>query len=134
MMNEKLKLALIIILIIIVPAAGCSRQAGRESYQTISSEEAKSMIDEMEDAVILDVRTREEFEQGHIEKAVLIPYTDIEDKIESIVPDKETTLLVYCRSGRRSAIAAGKLAEMGYVKVYDFGGIIDWPYGTVNQE
>lgn len=134
MMNEKLKLALIIILIIIVPAAGCSRQAGMASYQTISSEEAKSMIDEMEDAVILDVRTREEFEQGHIEKAVLIPYTDIEDKIESIVPDKEATLLVYCRSGRRSAIAAGKLAEMGYVKVYDFGGIIDWPYGTVNQE
>lgn len=134
MMNEKLKLALIIILIIIMPATGCSRQTGMASYQTISSEEAKSMIDEMEDAVILDVRTREEFEQGHIEKAVLIPYTDIEDKIESIVPDKEATLLVYCRSGRRSAIAAGKLAEMGYVKVYDFGGIIDWPYGTVNQE
>ena len=86
MMNEKLKLALIIILIIIVPAAGCSRQAGRESYQTISSEEAKSMIDEMEDAVILDVRTREEFEQGHIEKQSC-SLRDIEDKIESMVPD-----------------------------------------------
>ena len=76
-------------------------------------------------------RTDTEYNEGHIENSVLLPDYTIEDKAEEVMPDKDAMILVYCRSGRRSANAAEKLADMGYNNVYDFGGIIDWPYGTV---
>ena len=88
-------------------------------------------MDSTEDVIILDVREQNEYDEGHIANAILLPYTEIEDKAEKVLPDKEALILVYCRSGRRSKIAAESLAELGYTNVKEFGGIIDWKYGTV---
>ena len=71
---------------------------------------------------------QEEYDAGHIPGAVLLPYTQIEEKAEQMLPDKAQLILVYCRSGRRSKIAAEALAELGYTNIREFGGIIDWPY------
>lgn len=100
-------------------------------YKLITAIQAKKIMDEQTNYIILDVRTDTEYNEGHIENSVLLPDYTIEDKAEEVMPDKDAMILVYCRSGRRSANAAEKLAEMGYNNVYDFGGIIDWPYGTV---
>lgn len=97
----------------------------------ITAEEAKEIMDSAEDYVLLDVREQDEFAEGHIEGAILIPYGSIDTRAESELPDKEQTILVYCRSGRRSAIAAEALVSLGYTDVRDFGGILDWPYETV---
>ena len=103
------------------------------SYQTISSDEAKKMMDEDSAVVILDVRTKDDFDTGHIEGAILIPDDKIEEKAEEILTDKSAVILVYCRSGRRSALASASLAQLGYTNVYDFGGIIDWKYDIVTE-
>ena len=97
----------------------------------LSPEEAKARMDANPDLILLDVRTQEEYDEGHISGALLIPYTEISRKAETMLKDKEQLILVYCRSGRRSAIAATALTDMGYNNVKDFGGIIDWPYEIV---
>ena len=102
-------------------------------YIRIDAEEAKEMM-ENEDVIIVDVRTEEEFEEQHIEGAILIPDYEIEDLAEEKLPDKEATILVYCRTGRRSENASRALIEMGYTSVYDFGGIVDWDYETTSGE
>jgi len=99
-------------------------------YRKISAEKAKEMMDEGE-PIVLDVRELTEYNEGHIEGALLLPYTEISAKAEAELPDKDEIILVYCRSGRRSEIAAKELMKLGYTKVYDFGGINDWPYETV---
>ncbi|HAA08226.1 MAG TPA: hypothetical protein DCD98_00495 [Syntrophomonas sp.] len=96
----------------------------KNSYTKITPQEAQAMIDG--DVIILDVRTPAEFAEGHIPDALLLPNTEIKQRAEELLPDKEQTILVYCRSGRRSAQAAQELAELGYTNVYDFGGILDW--------
>jgi rhodanese-related sulfurtransferase len=101
--------------------------------EKITAEEAKKKIDENKDVIVLDVRTQEEYESSHIEGAILIPDTDISDHAEEVLTDKSATILVYCRSGRRSALAAQNLSDLGYTSVYDFGGIIDWPYEVVTE-
>jgi len=78
------------------------------------------------DVIILDVRTQEEFDAGHIENAILIPYDEISDHVGLVLSDTSQTILIYCRTGRRSAIAATLLIEFGFTSVYDFGGIVDW--------
>ncbi len=97
-------------------------------YQQITQEEAKRVMDSGEEHIILDVREQDEFDEGHIPGAILIPYTEVENKAEGMLPDKQKLILVYCRSGRRSKIAAESLAELGYKNVKEFGGIIDWTY------
>ena len=97
-------------------------------YEQISAEEAKKIMDSDEEYIILDTREQYEFDEGHIPGAILIPYTEIENKAEDMLPDKNKLILVYCRSGRRSKIAAESLAKIGYTNVKEFGGIIDWPY------
>ena len=114
-------------------ACGNTSTKSDEPYQTISKKEAKEMMDDDENILILDVRTSDEFLSGHIEGAVLLPNTVIKDKAAEVIPDYSTTILVYCRSGNRSASASAELAEMGYTNVYDFGGIIDWPYEIVTE-
>ena len=94
----------------------------------ITAEEAKEIMDSREGYVILDVRTQEEYDQGHIPGAVLIPNTEIEAQAEALLTDKNQLILVYCRSGRRSKQAAEILVELGYTNIYEFGGILDWPY------
>ncbi len=102
------------------------------AYQKITAEEARRMMGETGELILLDVRTQEEFDEKHIEGAVLLPDFQVRDKAGDQLPDKDAVILVYCRSGRRSAGAAQQLADMGYTHVYDFGGIIDWPYATVS--
>ena len=105
---------------------------GKAAYQKISAEEAYEMMASQE-VVVVDVRTREEYDGGHIENAVLVPNESIGSEMPEALPDKEATLLIYCRSGRRSKDAAQKLLASGYQSVYDFGGVIDWPYELVKE-
>ena len=101
------------------------------SYEQITPAKAKEIMDNENSYVILDVRTQEEFDEAHIDGAILIPDYEIADKAESVLEDKDQLLLVYCRSGRRSKLAAEELVKLGYTNVKEFGGIIDWPYETV---
>ena len=103
-------------------------------YMNITAEEAKKIMDTESDYIILDVRTEEEFAQGHIPGAMLIPDYAIREKAETALPDKDALILVYCRSGRRSKNAAQILAELGYSNIREFGGIMNWPYETVAGE
>lgn len=97
----------------------------------ITAEEAKKRMESGDDIIILDVRTEEEYLEGHIPGAVLLPNGEIvEGELQEELPDTDQEILVYCRSGNRSAQAAKKLTEAGYTNVYDFGGINDWPYET----
>lgn len=125
----------ILMLVVIILVAGCSSQEKAKekavSVNKITAAEAKVMIDGGEDLVILDVRTQEEYDEGHIENAVLIPDTEISAKAPTVLADQNQTILVYCRTGRRSAEAAKKLVDLGYSNIYDFGGIVDWPYEVV---
>ena len=100
-------------------------------YQQITQEEAKKIMDSGAPHIVLDVREQDEFDEGHIPNAILIPYTEIDAKAEGILTDKDAQILVYCRSGRRSKIAAESLANLGYTNVKEFGGIIDWKYEIV---
>ena len=97
-------------------------------YEQITPEEAKKIMDSGEEHIILDTREQDEFDEGHIPGAILIPYTEIENNAIEMIPDKDKLILVYCRSGRRSKIAAESLAKLGYTNVKEFGGIIDWQY------
>jgi len=99
----------------------------RPTVHKIDPEEAKTMIDQG-NVIIVDVRRSDEFEQGHIPGAILVPNETILTEAATMLPDKNAVILIYCRSGRRSAEAAEKLLSLGYVHVYDFGGILDWPY------
>lgn len=101
------------------------------TYEQITPEEAKKIMDTQKAYVIIDARTEAEFAEGHIEGAILIPEYEIEQKAEQEIPDKDTLILVYCRSGRRSKIAAEALINLGYTNVKEFGGIIDWQYDIV---
>ena len=101
------------------------------TYVQISQEEAKRIMDTESGFVIIDARTDEEFNEGHIENAILIPEYEITDRAEAEIPEKDTLILVYCRSGRRSKIAADALVALGYTNVKEFGGIIDWEYEIV---
>lgn len=103
------------------------------AYHKISAEEAKEMMD-AGGVTVVDVRRADEYAESHIPNAVLVPNETIEQEAAEALPDKEAALLVYCRSGRRSKEASDKLVEMGYTQVYDFGGIIDWPYDTESGE
>ena len=97
-------------------------------FEMITPQEAKTIMDSGEEHIILDTREQEEFDEGHIKGAILIPYTEIESKAEQMLPDKNKLILVYCRSGRRSKIAAESLSKLGYTNVKEFGGIIDWTW------
>lgn len=117
---------------------GCAAEGGRaeseeEMYHKITAEQAKERMEQNPNAVILDVRTMQEYESGHIKGAILLPNENIGEQRPEELPDLDAEILVYCRSGNRSAQAAKKLAALGYENVFDFGGIMDWPYGTVKD-
>lgn len=101
------------------------------TYEQISGEDAKRLMDTETDFIIVDARTEEEFNEGHIEGAILIPEYEISERAEKELPNKDQLILVYCRSGRRSKIASQALADLGYTNVKEFGGIIDWQYEIV---
>ena len=115
---------------------GCAQKGNdmENTYQQITAQEAKRIMDTETDYVIIDARTEEEFTAGHIENAILIPEYEIAERAEKELPNKDALILVYCRSGRRSKIASEELAKLGYTNVKEFGGIIDWPYETTTED
>lgn len=131
MKNINMKKTLIVLLGIVL-LVGCTAtiEEDKIEYNEITAEEAKDMIDTQE-LIILDVRTPEEYEEEHIEGALLIPDYDLKNLADSKLPDKDEEILVYCRSGNRSKSAAKVLVDMGYTNVHDFDGIMNWSYGTV---
>ena len=123
------KLIFLLLGVMLLTACGQTAETVQEAvFVSITAEAAKEIMDTEEDFFILDVRTREEYDEGHIPGAVLIPNTEIETRAEEELPDKGPLILVYCRSGRRSKLAAQILADLGYTNVKEFGGILDWPY------
>ncbi len=126
---------LIIMLLISLSLFGmtaCNGENGKSStYEQITAEQAKTIMDTEKDYVIIDVRTVEEYEEGFIKDAICFPHEDVAEKAHVVLPDKEQLILVYCRSGRRSKIASEELVNLGYINVKEFGGIIDWPYDIV---
>lgn len=111
--------------------AGCGGGEKAASYRQISQEEAKKIMDTQEEVIILDVREQDEYDSGHIPGAVLLPVGAIdENTAAAVIPEKGSTVLVYCRSGNRSKTASATLAELGYTNICEFGGVKTWPYGT----
>ena len=113
---------------------GCSDGGSADTpatYEQISGAEAKALMDSESGYIIIDARTQSEYDEGHIPGAVLIPEYEIADRAEKELLDKDQLILVYCRSGRRSKIAAEELVKLGYTNVKEFGGIIDWEYEIV---
>lgn len=114
--------------LLLLTGCGAGSASEEKGYQQISQEEAKEMMDSQE-VLILDVREQDEYDSGHIPGAVLLPVGSItEESAAEVIPEKDATVLVYCRSGNRSKTAAKALAELGYTGIYEFGGITTWPY------
>ena len=102
-------------------------------YEKLDQATAYAELQSDQSIQLVDVREPSEFNAGYIEGAQLIPLGTIETDFEAAIPDKDTKIFVYCRSGNRSAQAAKKLVDLGYTNVFDIGGILDWQYGVVNS-
>ena len=125
-----MKTMLPLLLAFLLVLSGCGQAPADSAYQQISQERAKEMMDTQQ-VLVLDVREQAEYDSGHIPGALLLPVGTIEeDTAAAVIPEKDTVVLVYCRSGKRSKTAAAALAALGYSHVYEFGGINTWPYGT----
>ena len=123
------KLVFLLLAVMLLTACGQDKENNQGAvYVNITAEEAKQIMDSEEGYIILDVRTQEEYDEGHIPGAIVISHEEITEKAEGVLTDKDQLILVYCRSGRRSKLAAEALAELGYTNIKEFGGIIDWPY------
>jgi len=139
--NNIKKLICLIILIPLGVFGNCgSREQPANNTETtaavqkkISAAQAKAMMEEGKPYTLLDVRTVEEFNGGRIKGAILIPVDELGARAERELTEKDLPILVYCRSGVRSANAARILADLGYTNIHDLGGIINWPYETVNE-
>lgn len=119
------------LLLIAVFLVGCGKTA---TVQKIGAEEAKQRLDSEKGIVLVDVRTQEEHDAKYIPGSILLPLDSLETLAPQNLPDKKTTIFVYCRSGNRSAQAAALLSKMGYTDIVDIGGIQDWPYDVVGTE
>ena len=129
-MKRILPLFLLFLLLLTGCGGNASNTSSESDYQQISQEEAKEMMD-TQDVIILDVREQDEYDSGHIPGAVLLPVGTIDETTAAeVIPEKDSTVLVYCRSGNRSKTASSALADLGYTNIYEFGGINTWPYET----
>jgi len=104
----------------------------KAEYKKITPQEANDIMKSGKDYILLDVRTEGEYKEMRIDGCILIPDTEISARAENELKDKNATILVYCQSGKRSEKASRELVNLGYTNVYDFGGILDWPYETVS--
>ena len=132
--ENAMKNTILFLFMLIFLLVACERTNGNDiqpNWQTITAQEAYRMMNELESYILLDVRTLVEFTEIRIDGAILIPDYELKQRAEAELPDKNAVILIYCRSGRRSALSAALLAELGYSNVYDFGGIINWTYDTV---
>lgn len=132
------KFFILFLLLGILLVCACAKEtkntsSSAKTYRQISQAEAAEIMQQEKDYVILDVRTQEEYNEGHIPNAICVPNELINSKQPAELPDKNQLILVYCRSGRRSKEAANKLAEMGYSNIVEFGGIIDWKGSIVKN-
>ena len=136
---KRFEIALKILPLLLLISAACAFASGakgtvmqnKNTFYTISAQEAKKRMDSGRPVVIVDVRTKSEYDERHIPNAVLIPNETIGAERPAALPDLNAEILVYCRSGARSRAASQKLANLGYTAIYNFGGIMDWPYETV---
>lgn len=126
-MNRLFTLFLSLLAVVTVSSCGVGSNTP-STYEQITAEQAKALMDTEQDYVIIDARTQFEYDEGHIPGAILIPEYEIAERAERELPNKDQLILVYCRSGRRSKIAAQALVDLGYTNVKEFGGIIDWQY------
>ena len=122
------KLILFLLTAMLLTGCGQANQTQEAVYMNITAEEAKQIMDSEEGYIILDTRTQAEYDEGHIPGAIVISHDEITEKAEEVLTDKNQLILVYCRSGRRSKLAAEALVKLGYTNIKEFGGIIDWPY------
>ena len=126
--------SIIAALVFLFAVSGCASEeaealGGKEDgYMRINAQKAKEMMESLEKFVLLDARTEEEFSEGHIPGAIVIPHDEVFERAEAEILEKDVPVFVYCRSGNRSRTASKALVELGYSEVYEFGGIIDWPY------
>ena len=121
------KIFFLMVICLLITGCGSDNKMSSNSIYTISVEEVKSLVDSFNDQdnlVIIDVRTNEEYKEGHIKNSINIPV----DNIEKINYRKDTKIVLYCRSGNRSNQAALKLKSLGYENIYDMGGINYWTY------
>jgi len=118
----------VLLAVLLLSGCGASGEQEANTYRQVSAKEAKELMDTEEGYVILDVRTQEEYDTGHIPGAVLLPHDTVSKHAESMLPDKDQLILVYCRSGNRSKQASEALVQLGYTNVVEFGGINSWPY------
>lgn len=102
-------------------------------YRQITGEEVQEMMKTESGYIILDVRTQEEYDEGHIPGAICISHDSIPTGDIPQLPDQDQLIMVYCRSGRRSKLAAEQLVKQGYTNIVEFGGIIDWT-GEITTE
>lgn len=128
-----MKYIILILLAALLCLTGCSAEE-KMTYHPISQEEARQKMALDGNQIIVDVRRQDEYDAGHIPGAILIPNESIGATQPEQLPDKDQIILIYCRSGRRSKEAAQKLANMGYINIYEFGGIIDWTGEIVTVE
>ena len=133
--NKKLVYLPLLSICLLLLIISCSNgKVSNNSYEKISAEAAKTIIDSDEKHYLVDVRSEAEYLQEHLPSAILIPVEELEEKAKTLLPNQKVVIMVYCRSGRRSAYAADILVRLGYSRVYDIGGIIDWPYDTIKGE
>jgi len=145
-MSKKLKgknrIYLIAAILLVGTFSGCSNKSvetnkevstvqKKASFSNITPEEAKKRLDSEKDIILLDVRTKEEYETGHIKNSTLMPVDTLKEESVKNLVDKQATIFVYCRSGNRSVAAANILIEQGYKNVFNLGGITNWPYEVV---
>ena len=119
-------------LLLALTMALCAACGSKTDYQTMEINDAAEMIAADDGHLLVDVRTKEEFEEKHLPGAILLPVDDIKDGKLERLPDKDQTILLYCRTGRRAKDAAEYLAKKGYTNIYEIGGIIDWKGETVS--
>lgn len=110
--------------------AGQAGTSGGIINVKIDASKAREMLKSNPNAILLDVRTVEENREKRIPGSTLIPIQELPNRLGELPKDPNRPILVYCRSGNRSAQAAAILSKAGFPAVYDFGGIIDWPYET----
>lgn len=133
-MKLRIVTALLLCAAILLTACGVKRGGDpSENATAITPEQALERLQSGDPIVLLDVRRAEEYAEGHIEGAILLPNEDIGSTRPEQLPDLDAEIIVYCRTGRRSAQAAAKLVKLGYTKVYDLGGIVDWPYDVTTE-
>ena len=118
--------SLIALLFFNISLAGCKTQESKPaSITNVTADEVYKMLSSNKDYFILDVRSKEEFDSGHIEGAYLLPVSELENRLAELPQDKP--IIVYCRSGSRSTSAANILLEKGFKEIFNMtGGITEW--------